>query len=657
MIRFVQQRICLKVLMLFLLWRVICIPTLCAQSHAARIAIRITNGVTEDKKKVETITLWIAQHLKYDVKRYLKASTKRYSSRKVLRKRKALCDEYAGVFNEMCEAVGVKAVLVEGYTKDLFYDVNDPFYRVNHAWNAVQIEGKWFLLDVTFTSGGLVFKPKRIRNFLRRMIRRPPLPHKIKFKRSYTDTYFLNTPDKFMFDHFPADPVWQLGSVKLLEQIESDSGYYEKRDQPDVKNLHDERGSDCRTCDAIANHTTYQHKLYMGVVTPNYNIKQEEFAIEAHQARGDSLLRVVKEHTKQRIYNQEDADSCKMVIAYYKEALYDLKCHGKNIRNEYKYKIDKERKKLADCKKNKDEVRRNFNKEKVTMVNWREYSKQRYNRLKKNRVEEKFRLNLPRNIPVSRSHPKMDKAKTAFTLQYELVEKLNVQCERELMALRQLRTSILAADSVGFNIIAGEAELCVLRQCYYDDLKKVLVDQQKGTNKSIIVQSQFFNDISKQIATYKKAVKSADSLRTAIKNVLKSNYILAANIDHVSSAQFDSLTALVKNDFERCLDLMTNTDLVAGQLLMDTKEGTQRLIRKMKKETSYLNYEVGIEQSRAKIVIKHYVRDRNARYRINVKIQSNLYDKITESRRMNKLIELELRKLKQNHSSLKFSTH
>ncbi|MEZ0369363.1 MAG: hypothetical protein ACAI44_09790, partial [Candidatus Sericytochromatia bacterium] len=59
----------------------------------------------------------------------------------------------------------------------------------SHAWNAVQIGGKWYLLDATWGAGYV---------------------ENLKFTRRYTSAYLLTPPEIFSIDHLPEEDKWQL---------------------------------------------------------------------------------------------------------------------------------------------------------------------------------------------------------------------------------------------------------------------------------------------------------------------------------------------------------------------------------------------------------------------------------------------------------------
>jgi transglutaminase/protease-like cytokinesis protein 3 len=58
-----------------------------------------------------------------------------------------------------------------------------------HAWNAVRLDGRWYLIDVTWDSGFLDGSA---------------------FTKKYRSDYLFTLPEAFGIDHFPDDERWQL---------------------------------------------------------------------------------------------------------------------------------------------------------------------------------------------------------------------------------------------------------------------------------------------------------------------------------------------------------------------------------------------------------------------------------------------------------------
>ena len=152
-----------------------------------RLAQQITKGKSTDSEKIEAIYLWIAQNIAYDHElRFNKTLQEDYYQSqekvitKVLQRQKALCGGYALLFEILCGNVGVEAKTIHGFTK-----LTTNFQRPNHSWNAVKVNGKWQLLDITWSiSNGKLKTPDK--------------------------SWFLTNPEIFIRSHYPQDSKWTL---------------------------------------------------------------------------------------------------------------------------------------------------------------------------------------------------------------------------------------------------------------------------------------------------------------------------------------------------------------------------------------------------------------------------------------------------------------
>ncbi len=56
-----------------------------------------------------------------------------------------VCEAYASAFQVLCHAMGIHCTSIEGNARA---DITEPFER--HRWNAVKLDGEWYVVDVTF---------------------------------------------------------------------------------------------------------------------------------------------------------------------------------------------------------------------------------------------------------------------------------------------------------------------------------------------------------------------------------------------------------------------------------------------------------------------------------------------------------------------------
>ncbi|MBK3519901.1 transglutaminase domain-containing protein [Carboxylicivirga marina] len=151
------------------------------------IAENLTNDLKTDTEKARAIYIWIAHNIQYDLTQI--NSDLRYGSDQeiideVLNERKGVCQHYSELFLAMSKSVGLKSYLISGYTRDVFGEIAD----VSHAWNGIVIDSNYYMIDVTWAAG-YEFRGKYVHKF--------------------RDDYFLKTPQEFIQDHMPFDPVWQ----------------------------------------------------------------------------------------------------------------------------------------------------------------------------------------------------------------------------------------------------------------------------------------------------------------------------------------------------------------------------------------------------------------------------------------------------------------
>lgn len=173
------------------------------------LAINLCAENTDEPSKAYAISYWIATHISYDYKGYENRRTELWSPEMVLKKRKALCEEYANLFQQMCKAVDIKAEVVSGYTKELDFIPNDTLYRSNHAWSAVKIDGQWKLVDLCFASGQVI---KSKQAFKKATVGLFGIPYKpiYTFVKKYDPQWIFADPQKMIYTHFPDLPIFQL---------------------------------------------------------------------------------------------------------------------------------------------------------------------------------------------------------------------------------------------------------------------------------------------------------------------------------------------------------------------------------------------------------------------------------------------------------------
>lgn len=147
-----------------------------------------------DREKVRAIFYWIAKNIRYD---HPGRRTHYWDlipagdplARHVYERGSGICSGYAQLLHTMLSYAGITDSIVEGYAKgDSYAPAADT--SANHAWNAVQIDGRWHLLDATWASPATANEPIR-------------------------EMYFMAEPGRLAASHLPIDEKWTLLGTKM----------------------------------------------------------------------------------------------------------------------------------------------------------------------------------------------------------------------------------------------------------------------------------------------------------------------------------------------------------------------------------------------------------------------------------------------------------
>ena len=172
------------------------------------LASQINVDFKSESDKARAIFCWIAYNVEYDVKTFLNPqpiSGFSYSSEsekieklnkieeqiiyRSFRRKMAVCEGYAVLFNHLAKLVGLNCEVVKGASKVMNTDIGVKKIIQNHAWNSIQIDRTWRLIDVTWGAGFLDYNTQ-------------------KFVRKFTPIYFDLDSKYFFMNHFPIDSKW-----------------------------------------------------------------------------------------------------------------------------------------------------------------------------------------------------------------------------------------------------------------------------------------------------------------------------------------------------------------------------------------------------------------------------------------------------------------
>ena len=179
--------------------------------HYESLADKIKTDFKSDESRAAAIFTWMAKNIAYDISAYSSRKSQSisftYSSQaekeqkeraiqerlasQTLTSRKAVCQGYAELYRLLCLACDIECVTVSGFSKTTPQDIGKKLIRPDHAWNAVKLNQKWYLLDVTWAAGSVnnnVFEPE------------------------FTPHYFKTPPERFFLNHYPENEEWRLTS-------------------------------------------------------------------------------------------------------------------------------------------------------------------------------------------------------------------------------------------------------------------------------------------------------------------------------------------------------------------------------------------------------------------------------------------------------------
>ena len=167
---------------------------------------KLTVNLPTDVEKFRGIYTWVSTNIENDYGAYLTTRKKRKKLannreaflewntsftpkvfKRLIADRKTACTGYAYLIREMAILAGLNCKIVNGYgrTATLFLDNQS---NPNHSWNTIELNGKWYLCDATWSAGHVILEEDGPR-----------------FQGNYFDGYFLADPNLFAKNHYPLE--------------------------------------------------------------------------------------------------------------------------------------------------------------------------------------------------------------------------------------------------------------------------------------------------------------------------------------------------------------------------------------------------------------------------------------------------------------------
>ena len=154
----------------------------------AELVNKIGSYSDNDLVQAWLIFYWIAKHISY-----VTTGTDNAADA-VFRTRNSTCRGFTNLFSECCRLLKIECVDVPGYVKETSFKIGDTLQQATYVWNAVNLSGRWYLVDAAWGAGINGGEKKR------------------------EDVYFLTSPDQMIYTHLPTEDTWQLLSPPITKQ-------------------------------------------------------------------------------------------------------------------------------------------------------------------------------------------------------------------------------------------------------------------------------------------------------------------------------------------------------------------------------------------------------------------------------------------------------
>jgi hypothetical protein len=172
-----------------------------AEQSVRTLAAYLAKGAKNDREKARAVFTWMIENIAYDWDALARVGHDDPRPEVVLKTRLGACHGFSSLYEALAKTTGLKVVTVPGRIREL--DIDPIFAKVTikggngvlyptHGWNAVQLDGKWSLVDVTRCNG------------------RDKKNGKIEMSRPANDFLFLAPAADMIYKYFPDDPRWQL---------------------------------------------------------------------------------------------------------------------------------------------------------------------------------------------------------------------------------------------------------------------------------------------------------------------------------------------------------------------------------------------------------------------------------------------------------------
>lgn len=626
------------------------------KDNAPLLVEKLIKNKTGEKEKFDVIFSWVAQNISYNkYSFYVATNTGPKEIARILTSRNTICLGYAQLMDTLCKLAGIPNVTVFGYAKDQFYDVNDSIFGHNHAWNAVKLDGLWYLYDVTWSGGVTEYKLTKKANLIDRLLKKIPEKFKKKgiripkrfrrksfcedkiesiyyykkrffnslirnwlmsrpikahetYKHGIIKNFYLSTPEIFAATHVPDDPMWSLINRNKCDEFEKDSLFYYLSDS--IYQTQVRQGKACIACDQFYNQKLQGRLEILAHNSHSFNPNNHFISTLCDEELGRMLF------FKSLPKNNESAIKADSVVTFFQNAYNNILVSRQNLKKYFKNEKNKNDKKtqllLIDNK-----THFNFIKSKVKITI---HNTQLFHEI--SNKTKAFGLNYYNTIH------RMRKLKTDFNF-----DKLKPFSDKKIIELEtlnrkkthQLDSLILTIisqknsfDSIITNlslniwpqIFMHDSILIPFKKCTYhrrfliDNYKKIIVDLRKKIRPMEVKYANqinyiLYNPLKECDSLFKIITKNIKLKHSLFNNLHKLNIeLLKSKVYTVSNVKAFKETSIKETEFDFCW-LRSNSPKI-----INTLNGLYVLGDKQNYALKIISFENEIERKRKAIINK-----------------------------------------------------
>lgn len=136
----------------------------------------ILSTYSTETARIKEIYSWVTNNIRYDKTGTFAMNAGPDKQAKIdvaFKNRRGVCENFAAIFNDICQKSGFQSFVIEGITR-----INNQVVDGAHTWVTVRVNEEWFFFDPTWDEGG-------------------------------RSNYFMVTPEEFILTHIPFDPLWE----------------------------------------------------------------------------------------------------------------------------------------------------------------------------------------------------------------------------------------------------------------------------------------------------------------------------------------------------------------------------------------------------------------------------------------------------------------